>query len=153
MRRPSHSGSPEGTRASFPHRRGMRTASLGAILLLCAGFAIAIGEDTARLTVTNQTAHIVTIVVADKTYPAVAAGAAITYASGDSATVAVDVSYAPGQGIDGSARRLFHLEHAHPATGQGGYAYFACAYNGAITSPAIFGPVEWTVTADTLAVR
>ena len=131
----------------------MRTASLGAILLLCAGFAIAIGDDAARLTVTNQTAHIVTIVVADKTYPAVAAGAAITYASGDSATVAVDVSYAPGQGIDGGASRRFHLEHAHPPTGPGGYAYFACAYNGGITSPAVFGPVQWTVTAESLAVR
>lgn len=123
------------------------------MLLLCAGFGIAIGEDTARLTVTNQTAHVLTIVVADKTYPAVAAGAAITYTPGDSATVAVDVSYAPGQGIDGGARRRFHLEHAHPSTGQGGYAYFACAYNGSITSPAVFDPVQWTVTADTLAVR
>ena len=131
----------------------MRTASLGAILLLCAGFAIAIGEDTARLTVTNQTAHVVTIVVADKTYEAVAAGAAISYTAGDSATVAVDVSYAPGQGIEGSARRQFHFEHAHPSTGHGGYAYFACGFNGGITSPATFDPVEWTVTADTLAVR
>jgi hypothetical protein len=153
MRRPSHVGSPEGTRANFPPRRGMRTASLGVILLLCAGFAVAIGDDTARLTVKNQTAHVLTIVVADKTYPAVAAGAAITYTSGDTATVAVDVSYAAGQGIDGSARRSFHLEHAHPSTGQGSYTYFACVYNGGITSPAIFGPVQWTVTADTLAVR
>jgi len=131
----------------------MRTASLGAILLLCASFAIAIGEDTARLTVTNRTAHVVTIVVADKTYPAVAAGAAITYTPGDSATVGVDVSYAPGQGIEGSARRRFHLEHAHPSSGSGGYAYFACGFNGGITSPVTFDPVQWTVTADTLAVR
>ena len=153
MRRPGRSGSPVGTRASFPHHRRMSTASLGAILLLCAGFAIAIGEDTARLTVTNRTDHVVTIVVADKTYPAVSAGAAITYTAGDSATVAVDVSYAPGQGIEGSARRRFHLEHAHPSTAHGGYAYFACAYNGSITSPVVFDPVLWTVTADTLAVR
>jgi len=153
MRRPSRSGSPEGTRASSPHCRGTHTASLGAIVLLCAGFAIAIGEETARLTVTNQTTHVVTIVVADKTYPAVAAGAAITYTSGDSATVAVDVSYAPGQGVEGSARRWFHLEHAHPATAHGGYAYFACGFNGGITAPATFGPVLWTVTADTLSVR
>ena len=131
----------------------MRTASLGAILLLCAGFAVAIGEDTARLTVTNRTAHVVTILIADKTYPAVAAGAAITYTAGDSATVAVDVSYAPGQGIEGSARRSFRLEHAHPSTGNGGYAYFACGFNGGITSPATFDPVLWTVTEDTLTVR
>ena len=153
MRRPSRLGSPEGTRASSPHCRGARAASLGAIVLLCAGFAIAIGEETARLTVTNQTTHVVTIVVADKTYPAVAAGGAITYTSGDSATVAVDVSYAPGQGVEGSAQRWFHLEHAHPATAHGGYAYFACGFNGGITAPATFGPVLWTVTADTLSVR
>jgi len=131
----------------------MRTGSPGAILLLCASFAIAISDVTANLTVTNLTSHVVTIVVADKTYSAVAAGAAVTYASRDSATVAVNVSYAPGQGVDGSARRTFHLEHAHPSTGQGGYAYFACAYDGGITSPAIGDPVLWNVTADTLAVR
>jgi hypothetical protein len=140
-------------RADTPHRRWMRTGSPGAILLLCASFAIAISDVTANLTVTNLTSHVVTIVVADKTYSAVAAGAAVTYASRDSATVAVNVSYAPGQGVDGSARRTFHLEHAHPSTGQGGYAYFACAYDGGITSPAIGDPVLWNVTADTLAVR
>jgi hypothetical protein len=134
-------------------KRSRRWGSFGAILLLCASFAIAIGDDTASLTVTNLTSHVVTIVVADKTYSAVAAGAAITYASGDSATVAVNVSYAPGQGVDGSARRWFHLEHAHPATHQGSYTYFACGFDGGITSPVVAGPVEWNVTADTLSAR
>ena len=153
MRRPNCPGSPEGMRANTPSRRRLHTGSLGAILLLCSSFAIAISDETANLTVTNLTSHVVTIVVADKTYPAVAAGAAVTYASRDSATVVVGVSYAPGQGLDGSARRTFHLERAHPSTGQGGYAYFACAYDGGITSPATGGPVLWNVTADTLAAR
>jgi len=131
----------------------MRTGSLGAILLLCASFAIAISDETANLTVTNLTSHVVTIVVADKTYPAVAAGAGVTYASRDSATVVVEVSYAPGQGVTGSARRSFHLAHSQPATGYGSSTYIACAYNGGITSPAIRDPVLWNVTADTLAVR
>jgi hypothetical protein len=140
-------------RADTPHRSWLRAGSLGAILLLCASFAIAVGDDTARLTVTNHTSHVVTIVVADKTWPAVAAGEAVTYTSGDSATVGVDVSYAAGQGIAGSARRTFHLEHAHAAAVQGGYAYIACAYNGGITAPAIADPVLWNVTADTLVAR
>jgi hypothetical protein len=134
-------------------QRRLRTGSLGALLLLCVGFAIAIGDETANLTVTNHTPKIVSIVVADKTYPAVAAGAAVTYASSDSATVGVTVSYAPGQGVTGSAQRSFHLARVHPSTGQGGYAYFACAFNGGITSPVIGGPVLWNVTADTLAAR
>jgi hypothetical protein len=153
MRRHSRLGSPEGTRANSSSRGRLRTGSLGVLLLLCAGFAIAIGDTTANLTVTNHTSKVVTIVVADKTYPSVAAGAAVTYVSGDSATVGVDVSYAPGQGVTGSAQRTFHLEHAHPSTGQGGYAYFACAVNAGITSPVIGGPVLWNVTADTLATR
>jgi hypothetical protein len=131
----------------------MRTGALGAILLLCASFAIAIGEDTASLTVTNLTSHVVTIVVADKTYPAVASGARVTYASRDSATVGVDVSYTPGQGVTGSARCSFLFAHYQPATGYGSSSYIACYYNGGITSPAIGGPVLWNVTADTLAAR
>jgi len=152
MGRHSRLGSPEGMRANTPSRRRLRTGSLGAILLLCASFAIAVSDETANLTVTNLTSHVVTIVVADKTYPAVAAGAAITYGSRDSATVVVDVSYARGQGVQGSAQRSFHLAHSQPATGYSS-TYIACAYNGGITSPAGGGLILWNVTADTLAVR
>jgi hypothetical protein len=127
----------------------MRTGSLGAILLLCVSFAIAIGDETANLTVKNLTSHVVTIVVADKTYSAVAPGAAVTYASSDSATVVVDVSYAPGQGVSGSAQRSFFFAHYNPSTG----TYLACAFNGGITSPGTGGVIVWNVTADTLAVR
>jgi hypothetical protein len=153
MGRHSRLGLPEGMRADTPHRRWMRTGSLGVILLLCASFAIAISDETANLTVTNLTPHLVTIIVADKTYQAVASGAAVTYAARDSATVGVDVSYVPGQGVIGSAQRSFHLAHYQPATGYGSSTYIACAYNGGITSPATGGPVVWHVTADTLVVR
>jgi hypothetical protein len=153
MRRRVRPGSPTGTRAETSHRQRMRAGSLGALLLLCASFAVAIGDDTARLTVKNLTPHVVTIVIAEKSWAAVAAGSAVTYTSGDSATVAANVSYAPGQDVSGTARRTFHLEHAHPSTSQGGYAYFACGFDGGITSPAIGGPVEWSITADTLAAR
>ena len=125
----------------------MRTASLGAIVLLCASFAVAIGKDTPSLTVRNLTPHVVTIVVADKTYSAVASGAEVAYASNDSATVVVNVSYAPGQGVSGSARRSFYLAHS------GSVTYVACYFDGGITSPAPGPPVLWSVTADTLAAR
>lgn len=125
-----------------PTRLGLRS-SFAAIVLLCAGFAIAIGDETARLTVTNRTPKILTIVIADRTFESVAAGKAVTYASGDPDTVAVKASYAAGQGVTGSASRTFHLV-AH----QGSYTYIACAVNAGIPSPA---PVAWDVTADTLA--
>ena len=150
MRRPRAPGSPEGTRANTPSHRRLRTGSLGVIVLLCASFAIAIGEDTPSLTVRNLTSHVVTIVVADKTYSTVAAGDAVTYASNDSATVVVNVSYAPGQGVDGSARRSFQLQHHNPKASA---SYFACYFEGGLTSPAPGWPVLWDVTADTLASR
>ena len=152
MGRHGRLGSPVGTRANSSSRNRLRTGSLGVLVLLCASFALAIGDETARLTVKNLTPHVVTIVIAEKSYPAVKAGAAVTYTAGDSATVGVTVTYAPDQGVSGSAERSFHIEHAHPASG-GGYAYFACAVNAPISSPMIGGPVSWNVTADTLATR
>ena len=126
-------------------KRKRPIGSLAAIVLLCAGFAIAIGDETANLTVMNRTKNVLTIVIANKTYKAVAAGAGVTYASGDSA-VGVTASYAPGQDVTGSAQRTFVLKHA--STHQGSYTYIACGVNAPITSPA---PILWDVTADTLA--
>ena len=153
MGRHSCLGSPEGTRADSPSRRRVRAGSLGAVLIVSACFAIAIGDETASLTVTNLTSHIVTVVVADKTFLAVAPGAEATYHSSGSATVGVDVSYVPGQGVEGSARRSFHLSPYHPATTSGSTVYWSCSMSSMITSPASGGPVMWKVTADTLAVR
>jgi hypothetical protein len=127
--------------------------ALGALVLLSACFAIAIGDETASLTVTNRTSHVVTVVVADRTFPAVAPGAGVTYQSSGPATVRVDVSYAPGQGMEGSVRRSFHLSSYHPATTSGTTVYWACSMGSTITSPAGGGPIMWQVTADTLAVR
>ena len=136
--------SPEGTRVHS--RRTLRTGSLGAIVLLCAAFAIAIGGTPANLTVTNRTSKVLTIVIADRTYESVAAGKSVSYAASDTATVAVRASYAPGQGVTGSAQRSFFL--AHVSTNQGSYTYIACGVNAPIVTPA---PITWDVTADTLA--
>ena len=131
----------------------MRASSLGAVVIVSGCFAIAIGDETANLTVTNLTSHVVTVVVADKTFPALAPGAEATYQSSGSATVVVDVSYVPGQGVEGSAQRSFHLSPYHPTTTSGTTVYWACTTGGMITSSASGGPVMWNVTADTLAVR
>ena len=153
MGRHSRLGSPEGTRADSPSRRRVRASSLGAVLIVSACFAIAIGDETANFTLTNLTPHVVTVVVADKTFPAVAPGAEVTYQSSGSVTVAVDVSYVPGQGVGGSVQRSFHLSPYHPATTSGTTVYWACTTGGMITFPESGGPVMWNVTADTLAVR
>jgi hypothetical protein len=131
----------------------MRTGALGAVVLLCACFTFAIGDETAILTVTNLTTHVVDVVVADRTFPAVAPGAAVTFQSSGPATVSAAVSYAPGQDVKGSVQRSFHLTPYHPATTYGTGVYWACTTGGMITSPAVGGPVMWHVTADTLAVR
>lgn len=131
----------------------MRDGSLGAIVLLCASFAVAIGDESASLTVSNQTPHVVTIVVADKTFPDVAPGTRATYQASGPATVNAKVSYAPGQGVQGSAERSFHLSSVHAEATSGTTVYFACRTGSMITSPAGGGPVSWSVTADTLTVR
>jgi hypothetical protein len=134
--------SPERTRVS----RGRLRTTLGAIVLLCAGFAIAIGDETANLTVMNHTPNVLTIVIANRTWKAVAAGSGVTYAASDTGAIQVRVAYAPGQGLEGSAQRSFLLVHANP----GSYTYIACGVNAPITSP---HPIQWDVTADTLAAR
>jgi hypothetical protein len=116
------------------------------LVLLCASFAIAVGGETANLTVMNHTPNILSIVIADRTYKAVPAGAGVTYAASGSDTVQVHVAYAPGQGVEGSAQRSFLLVHA--SGGQGSYTYIACGVNAPITTP---NPIHWDVTADTLA--
>jgi hypothetical protein len=134
--------SPEGTRVF----RGKLRTTLGAILLLCAAFAVAIGDETAKLTVMNRTPNVLTIVIADRTWKSVAAGSGVTYAASDSASVQVRVAYAPGQGVEGSAQRSFVL--VHHSVSQGSYTYIACGVNAPITTP---NPIQWDVTADTLA--
>ena len=127
--------------------------SLGGLVLLCACFALAIGDPGVSLTVTNMTPHLVTVVVADRTFPRIAPGAEAVYRSSDSATVSASVSYTPGQGVEGSVQRSFHLAAYHPASTSGTSVYFACSTGGLITSPASGGPMQWKVTADTLALR
>lgn len=131
----------------------MRTASLAALGLLCACFAIAIGEQTASLTVKNLTAHTIVVAVEDQTFPRVPPGSRVVYQSGVAATVHVDVSYAPGQGVEGSVQRSFYLAPYHPPITSGTTVYFACTTGGTIVSPATGGPMTWQVTPDTLATR
>jgi len=153
MGRQNRLGAPEGTRGHSPSRRSLREGPLGAIVLLCACFAIAIGDEPVSLTVTNQTSHVVTVVIADKTFPAVAPGAGAAYQTSGPATVSATVSYVPGQGVEGSVQRSFHLSSYHAATTSGTTVYWACTTGGTITSPATGGPIMWKVTPDTLALR
>jgi hypothetical protein len=130
----------------------MRTVSLGALVLLSVSFAVAIGDETAILTVKNLTARNVIVVVDNKTLPTVSGGSQVTYQTSGPATVSVKASYAPGQGVQGSALRQFHLAPYQAGTQTGGTAYFACVVGGPIIAPATGGPIMWKVTPDTLAV-
>lgn len=151
MGRPNRLGAPEGMRVDNLLRRRMRAGSLAALVLLCACFAIAIGDETVSLTVSNLTPHVVTVVVADRTFPRIAPGADATYRASGAATVTAKVSYAPGEGIEGSAQRSFLLSPYHPSVNSGTTVYFACTTGNAIVAPASGGPMQWKVTADTLA--
>jgi hypothetical protein len=131
----------------------MRAATFGAVALLAACFAVAIGGEQPSLTVTNLTSHVVTVVVADKTFPSVAPGAEAKYQSSGPANVNATVSYAPGQGVEGSARRSFQLNAYAPTNAPGTTVYWSCTTSGFINSPAPGAPCVWKVTADTLAVR
>jgi len=153
MRRANRLGSPEGTRGQLAARRTIRSGSLAAIVLLSACIAVAIGDETASLTVSNATPHQVVVVVAERTYPNVAPGADAVYRASGAATVRVNVSYVSGQGVEGSAQRSFHLTPDHGAVSSGTTVYWACTTSGSITAPAGGGHLTWKVTADTLASR
>ena len=144
-------GAPEGTRASRPARGTVRSRAIVATALLAAFFAVAVGGETASLTVVNRTPHVVRVVVAGKTFPSVVPGARATYESSGPATVSARVSYAPGQGVEGSAERSFVL---YAASSSSDYSvYWGCRMGGTITSPQGGGPTMWNVTADTLTRR
>ena len=120
------------------------------IALLSASVAVAIGGEPASLSVANQTPHVLHVVVAEKTFPSVAPGARATYVASRAATVGVTVSYAPGQGVEGSTQRSFHLTPGPGGPASGTTFYFACATT---TSPVDGDLLLWKVTADTLAGR
>jgi hypothetical protein len=153
MRPPGRRDSPAGTRtrSELPSRRGV--APLIAILTACALFSVAIGDETATLTVTNLTPHPLDMVIAGRTYDAVAPGAAVMWSASRATLVQVKVAYPPGQALDGAAERFFYVAPYHAAyvAGSGGGFYFACSTGGSITHPATGGPVQWGVTSDTLA--
>ena len=148
-------GSPEGMRADNSSRRTRHAGPIAALAVIAALCSVAIGDETAILTVTNHTAHRVDVVVANQTYPNIAPGKDATYSSSAATTVSVTVAYAPGQGVDGSAQRSFQLEPYHAASvSSSGYGfYLACSSGGRIVSPAYGGPMHWSVTADTLTTR
>lgn len=153
MGQPVPRGAPEGTRAAQAIRRPSHAGPYAVLALLCALFAVAIGDETASLIVTNVTPHVVDVVVADQTFPHLAPGARATYQSSGPATVKAKVTYAAGQGIEGSAERSFLISPYHPPGSSTGYVYWGCTMGGTIMSPASGGPMMWEVTADTLARR
>lgn len=123
---------------------------LTAIVLFSAIIAVAIGGEPARLVVVNSTPHVVRAVIADRMPLDLEPGARTTYESGRAASVPVKVSYVPGQGVEGSASRMFHIAPPAAAAAGGGYVYFACRTSSSIVAPAAGGPTTWSVTADTL---
>ena len=153
MAQPHSSGAPEGTRAHHAIRLAKHAGPIVAIALLCALFAVAVGDETVRLTVAYATPHILGVVVADRTFPRVVPGGRAIYESSGAATVAVKAAYASGQGITGSAERSFWIAPSHPAAYSTGYVYWGCQMGGALMSPASGGPMMWSVTPDTLARR
>lgn len=144
-------GSPEGTRADGLDRRTLRVLPLAILAFLCACFAVAIGDDTASLTVTNRTSHLVRIVIADRTFSAVAPGAQVRYSVVGPATVHARVEYLAGQGVQGSAQRTFQFVAGSTTTGTT-TVYFACSTSGTV-APVQPNAMTWPVTADTLATR
>jgi hypothetical protein len=153
----SHPALPEGTRAFTASGRRLRlrgfrlSRPLVAIVLLSALVTVAIGEQTAQLSIQNRTAHALQVVVRDRTFDRVAPGAMVTYESSVADTVIAIASYVPGQGVEGSVQRTFMISPAH-SVNSGTTVYFACSTTGSI-APISGGPVFWRITADTLAHR
>lgn len=123
----------------------------------CLAFSVAIGDEPPRLTVVNLTPHRLNIVVAEKTFRNVWPGKKATYtpSGGDTVSVSVSATYSPGQGVEGGAERQFVFApyaSASTATTSTGW-WLACSFGAPIVAPARYYPMQWDVTADTLAVR
>ena len=146
-------GSPEGTRVRTSNGRPL-SAGLSAILaLLSLSFAVAIGGAAGSLTVENQTTHVVNVVIGDQTFANVAPGAEAVYRSGAAGTVNVTVSYASGQGVQGSAQRSFQFGSAM-VPGSQPHPYgtaWSCAVNAPITGGGTGLTINWRVTGDMLS--
>jgi len=121
------------------------------IVLLCASFSLGIGGETASLTVSNLTAHHVSVDVAGRTWTDVGPGGQVRYSTGNSGTVGVHVAYLPGQGVAGSVDRSFYVNAVAVAV-HNDYTYFSCISGGHITTPIDEG-MQWSVTPDTLATK
>jgi hypothetical protein len=146
----SRRGSPAWTRGTERPRRARRVARVLVAGLLFACFAVAIGGEPARLRVENMTPRIVDVRVGDQSFPGVAPGGSAIYTSGGGTTVRATVSYAAGQGVEGTAERSFHLAQTQSS---GTTVYWACFTTSGPTAPSVPGPVYWKVTPDTLAGR
>ncbi|HUK63859.1 MAG TPA: hypothetical protein VLV15_11005 [Dongiaceae bacterium] len=138
-------------RADDRRRRAGRAVSLATLALLCACFAVAIGDDVPSLTVTNRTTHLVRVVIADRTFAAVAPGAQVRYLHSGPATIPATVSYLAGQGVQGSVTRTFQFVGGSTTTSTT-TVYFACS-TGGVVAPLVPSTLTWAVTADTLATR
>jgi hypothetical protein len=152
MAQPHSAGAPEGTRAHPPVRRPVRAAALAAIALLCALFAVAIGDEAATLTVVNGTPRVIDVVVAEQAFSHVAPRARVTYRTSRAATVKATASYAAGQDVAGGCERWFALAPG-PTAARGTTVYWSCTTSGTIAAPTSGGGMTWDVTADTLAAR
>jgi hypothetical protein len=127
---------------------------LAAVVLLAALCSIAIGDEPASLTVSNLTPHRVDIVMSERSFRNIAPGASAAYTAAGTDTVRVKVTYSAGQGIEGSAERSFVITSFQAAgvAHSGGGSYLACSMGDGVIWPREH-PMQWAVTADTLANR
>ena len=84
-------------------RNSLHLTLLLLLLLLVNIVTVADGADESRLTVANLTEHYVHIFIEGETYLYVAPQRSVAYTTSAKPTMLVEIVYAPGQGVRGSA--------------------------------------------------
>jgi hypothetical protein len=129
----------------------MNTSSLTRVirlvaLLIFVPYTVTFGDSEGTLTVYNETLYFIHVIMNNDSYLYVGPGRSSTFATDEQTTVHVQVFYAPGQGIEGSAQNNFVI---------GGNVYKSDCTSGTNTcsTDPEFASASWTITPDTLVAE
>jgi hypothetical protein len=124
-------------------------------ILFMSPLTISYGDSQASLQVTNKTGYFLHVYINGEPHLYLAPKHSAT-GSATSTTLNVTVFYAPGQGVSGIIDRTFEAPYTPATTSSSGCSDSdngtSCECSKS-TTPAQYGKVMWTVTADTMLVN
>ena len=139
------------------HRRLLRTL---AIVLIASSvlwpYTVSFGDTQGAFTLVNDTRYYLHAFINNKSYVYIAPGGVIVHEVSAPATVFVDVSYSPGQGVEGKASKTFEsVLHTFngsstDCSSSNSNNINTCNSTTGVTSSV--DPIRWDVTATDLTI-